>query len=586
MSLTNALLNINNPYRSTEPFVDMSHPSFNISGSSTTTTGSITSGSATLVVASDSTFKVGQGIYVVGAGVAGVTLRSIIAEKSGYTLTLEDRAGTTVSGATVGHDDTVGVQAALDYMAATSPTAKGTVMASSGTFNVWQISIPSGVWLVGNGKDATIFKAIPGDTASSVILITGTTKRCGLEKLKIDGNKSATGTTCAGLYVTSSNAGLEQHVFNHLQIADTAGNGATFTGTLVGVTAFDVQAITCDGHGFQIDENCTDSTWTFCYTNLCGLNGWHCLGGTNHFIGCGSDDNGTVDAVTYGDGWVLSGSSCNGCVLSGCSAQNNLKNGLTLSGTNASHTIHLRCYDNRNDAVAISGGTGSKIFVTGVETYTAAACVSMLNATGGSGNVIDITYEDDAILAGNPALIGAALETVGEITLNGVKRSSVSFGSSDTVTASVVDTTETAFATTFSIPANYFVAKRGYRVTLIYETTSTASPTLTLRLKLGATNIYASAAIAPASATARGGSLQFLVLGTAAPGASVNVDTSVVGNYIISNAGNGNATTNPVAVATNGALVLSASAQWSANTAGNSVTLRALVVEQLTGAVI
>ena len=587
MALTNALAQRNDPFKSTTPFVDLSHPSFKVSGSATTTTGSILQGSQTLVVGSASTFNEGQGVYVVGAGIAGVTLRSTVTAKSGATITLADRAGATVSGAVVGHDDTAGIQAALDYVTASSPLGYGTVVVGAGTFNVWQISMPWGVWLEGAGKDATVFKAIPGNTSSGVILITGNTKRIGLEKFGIDGNKSATGTTCAGLYVSNSTAGVENHVFNHLRISDTAGNGVTFTGTLVGIYSNDVQTISCSGHGFYIDSSVTDSTWLLCLSNLAGLNGWHCLGGTNHFVGCSSDDSGVVDAVTYGDGWVFNGSSCNGTVLSGCSAQNNLKNGLTLSGTNASGTFHLRCYDNRNDAVAISGGTGNKLVITGVETYTAATCVSMLNATGGTGNVIDITYEDDAIAAGNSALIGAALGTVGEITVNGVKRVSVQLPTSDIVDAPTYGTVDQAFATTYAIPANYFVAKRGLKVTLLFDVTGTATPTLVLKVKLGATAVYTSTAVAPASATDRGLGIQIYIMGTAAPGASVSVKSGTLTSTIWSNAGNSNTLpSTTAAIATNGALTLSASATWSATTAGNDIELIDMIVEPITGAVI
>ena len=586
MALTNALIQRNDPYKTTEPFVDLSHPSFNVSGSATTTTGAMSQGSNVLVVSSDSTLKVGQGVYVAGAGIAGVTLRSTIESKSGVRLVLADTAGATVTTAEVGHDDTAGIQAALDYVASTSPRGYGKVITSAGVFPVWQISIPWGVWLEGAGKEATIFQAIPGNTSTGVIAITGNTKRCGLDSFGINGNKTASGVICAGLYVSNSTAGVENHVFNHLRIYDTAGNGVTYTGTLVGISSYDVQTISCSGHGFSIDSSVTDSTWALCLSNLAGLNGWHCLGGTNHFVGCSSDDSGVVDAVTYGDGWVFNGSSCNGTVLSGCSAQNNLKNGLTLSGANASGTYHLRCYDNRNDAVAISGGTGNKLFITGVETYTAATCVSMLNATGGTGNVIDITYEDDAIATGNSALIGSALGTVGDITINGVKRVSVQLPTSDIIDAPTYGTVDQAFATTYTIPANYFVAKRGLKVTLLFEVTSTTVPTLALKLKLGATTIYSSTAVAPVSATDRGVGLQIYIMGTAAPGASVSVKTGAISAAILGNAGNGNATASTAAVATNGALTMTATATWSATTAANDIELVDMIVEPITGAII
>ncbi len=88
---------------------------YNASGDGdTTTTGSITSGLKLLTVASASTFAVGQGISVAGAGAAGATLVTIVSNISGLVITLADAASTTVAGAVVSHDDT---QAFLDAIA-------------------------------------------------------------------------------------------------------------------------------------------------------------------------------------------------------------------------------------------------------------------------------------------------------------------------------------------------------------------------------------------------------------------------------------------------------------------------------------
>jgi hypothetical protein len=75
------------------------------SGSSTTTTGGITAGQNSLVVASASTFSVGHGICVAGAGTGGGNLITWITAISGSTLVLFAKAVTTVVGAVVSHDD-------------------------------------------------------------------------------------------------------------------------------------------------------------------------------------------------------------------------------------------------------------------------------------------------------------------------------------------------------------------------------------------------------------------------------------------------------------------------------------------------
>lgn len=79
----------------------------------TTTTGSITSGSNTLTVASASTWKVGHGILVAGAGAASADLTTTVTAIDGVTFTLEDAASTTVAGAAVYHDDTVAFATAI-----------------------------------------------------------------------------------------------------------------------------------------------------------------------------------------------------------------------------------------------------------------------------------------------------------------------------------------------------------------------------------------------------------------------------------------------------------------------------------------
>lgn len=90
--------------------------SFGASGSAVTTTGSINAASTSLTVASASSFAVGQGIYVAGAGAAGVPLITTITAIAGSTITLAAAASLSVSGALVQHDDTAAIQAALNLI--------------------------------------------------------------------------------------------------------------------------------------------------------------------------------------------------------------------------------------------------------------------------------------------------------------------------------------------------------------------------------------------------------------------------------------------------------------------------------------
>lgn len=75
------------------------------SGSNTATTGGITGGADSLVVASATSFSVGHGIKVAGAGTGGGDLSTWITAIDGVTFTLHSKAVNTVVAAVVSHDD-------------------------------------------------------------------------------------------------------------------------------------------------------------------------------------------------------------------------------------------------------------------------------------------------------------------------------------------------------------------------------------------------------------------------------------------------------------------------------------------------
>jgi hypothetical protein len=156
-----------------------------------------------------------------------------------------------------------------------------------------------------------------------------------------------------------------------------------------------------------------------------------------------------------------------------------------------------------------------------------------------------------------------------------------SASTSDTITASVVGTAETAFTTTHTLPANYLIANKAVRLTILTQVVGTAGPTFTLRLRaggVGGTELYRTGSISTTSGT-RGTGCTLWVLGTAAAGASVNTITGVSGMAV--SASHNNVTAQPVTIATNASQELTATVTWSANTAGNSVTLVGLILEEL-----
>lgn len=117
------------------------------------TTGSINSGTASLTVGSASTWRVGQGILVAGAGTAGADLITTVTAISGTTFTLADNASTNVAGVRVQHDDTAALQAAV--------TAKGVLYLPAGDcITTSSISLPSTtegfpLAIIGDGVAAT-----------------------------------------------------------------------------------------------------------------------------------------------------------------------------------------------------------------------------------------------------------------------------------------------------------------------------------------------------------------------------------------------------------------------------------------------
>ncbi len=104
------------------------------SGSATTTTTSGTFGVGTSgSVASCSTFSANQGVYIAGAGAAGVSYVGTVVSCSGTTLTITPTTATSVANGTlVQHDDTAAVQAAI----AALTTTGGKVVFPDGMYHI------------------------------------------------------------------------------------------------------------------------------------------------------------------------------------------------------------------------------------------------------------------------------------------------------------------------------------------------------------------------------------------------------------------------------------------------------------------
>mgnify|MGYP001605289328 CR=1 FL=1 len=145
-------------------------------------------------------------------------------------------------------------------------------------------------------------------------------------------------------------------------------------------------------------------------------------------------------------------------------------------------------------------------------------------------------------------------------------------------------TTETNFASNWSMPANFLTTNKAIRVCGVFEmTTSGTAPTITIRFKVGSTVLVGNVAQAPVSSlTTRGFSHCFILQGTAAAGASVSVEAGYDATMIFNVNFPLNSIAQPVAaIATNGALTVQFSAQWGTATTGNTIQLHQFYVLEL-----
>jgi hypothetical protein len=153
----------------------------------------------------------------------------------------------------------------------------------------------------------------------------------------------------------------------------------------------------------------------------------------------------------------------------------------------------------------------------------------------------------------------------------------------DTLSCATITTTETTFATNYTLPANFFDVGTILRVSASFDVIGTAGPTFTPRLRFGSTagsvtgvNTYTSI---PGTANGTSpNSAGFIVdfMGTAAPGASVAAKTQFRGAAAPFGR---SSTAFSNLLATNGTLLIQATLTCSAATAGNSFQLLNLMIE-------
>lgn len=167
---------------------------------------------------------------------------------------------------------------------------------------------------------------------------------------------------------------------------------------------------------------------------------------------------------------------------------------------------------------------------------------------------------------------------------------SAQFSTTDQLVAATVNTTETAFATSLALPANFFIANKILLVMASFEYTGSATAVTALikmRLqKAGPVNVvlYTGSAAATNNAAGFGLGMVWIIQGTAAAGAAVNVMTgSLAPSPGIANIMGANKTPQVagVAVATNAAQTLQFTNTFGGNTAGNTMNLTELIALEM-----
>lgn len=140
-------------------------------------------------------------------------------------------------------------------------------------------------------------------------------------------------------------------------------------------------------------------------------------------------------------------------------------------------------------------------------------------------------------------------------------------------------TAEQDYTTLYTIPANTLVAGKMYRVTLAFQrATGVTTATLLPYAELGGIKIMTGIATDYVNSQTGSHSYEFVVYGTAAAGASVDVITGLQANILAP--GYTNRTVQPVALATNGALDITTGVQWSATGSTETMELMSFLIEE------
>lgn len=281
-------------------------------------------------------------------------------------------------------DNAAAIQAKIDAVAR---QGGGVVYVPPGLWTSGPLVMRSGVSLRGAGQYASVLRLKDGASSHFVTLADANTEQVGIVDLHLDGNKSS---QSAGDVVHLDNAGYDNgralpssgdpnHYLTRVLITNARRHGLYTTGEYSASLFDSVQSQLCDGNSFYIAS--PDNSFVSCVSAKSGLEGFYIAGNSERLVNCKVWLAGRLDA-SKGVGFRVANVSR--IDLIGCEAQDNRKDGFSLTG--AAH-VHLVGRADRNGLGSDAAGyAGDGIYVENL-VNSRIDLVAGDRAAGADGNV-------------------------------------------------------------------------------------------------------------------------------------------------------------------------------------------------------
>jgi hypothetical protein len=284
-----------------------------------------------------------------------------------------------------------------DALTAAGTAGGGVVYLPAGTYAVTNLTLPTGVTLLGDGPGATVLSAGAGTTGAVIALTTpATTRKTCVRDLLIECN-SISGLTGISLINTGLSSEYPgQHRLYNVIVQDAGQDafsyGSGSTGTLIETMTIGCTAYNSGRYGFNIQSSATDSRWVSCTTGPSVSHGFMVIGSSNHFSCCKAYYAGYSGSefTSTGCGWYVGGISTYptmGITFDGCEAQDCAQQGWTyvpVSPQPMTSLLMVGCTIDSCNAYGYTGSAGAAIATSGVTYSTIAGCTAW-NRSGGAG---------------------------------------------------------------------------------------------------------------------------------------------------------------------------------------------------------